>query len=95
MPSVSLVCEGFERQASATARGLGFDGLPLAVLRGHVDAQTTDEMVAAVLEHTVPQVIAGLTTAIDHDALGDGTTRGASSARLAPPAVTSPCGAWR
>ena len=71
MPSVSLVCEGFQRQASATARGLGFDGLPLAVLRGHVDAQTTEEMVAAVLEHTVPQVIAGLTTPIAHDGLGD------------------------
>jgi len=71
VPSVSLVCEGFERQASATARGLGFDGLPLAVLRGHVDAQTTAEMVAAVIEHTVPQVIAGLTTPIpdasEHD----------------------------
>ncbi|MEN9644550.1 MAG: hypothetical protein RL238_1219 [Actinomycetota bacterium] len=71
MPSVSLVCEGFERQASATARGLGFDGLPLAVLRGHVDAQTTAEMVAAVIEHTVPQVIAGLTTTIADDAAVD------------------------
>lgn len=63
MPSVSLVCEGFERQAAATARGLGYDGLPLAVLRGHVDAQSHDDMVASFLEHTVPQVIDGLTRA--------------------------------
>ncbi len=62
VPSVSLVCEGFERQASATARGLGFGGLPLAVLRGHVDAQSTADMVASVLAHTVDEVVAGLTT---------------------------------
>lgn len=62
VPSVSLVCEGFERQANATARGLGFDDLPLAVLRGHVDAQTMEDMVASFLAHTVEQVISGLTT---------------------------------
>jgi hypothetical protein len=68
---VSLVCEGFERQASATARGLGFDGVPLAVLRGHVDAQTTEQMLASFLEHTVPQVIEGLTRPIDDSGTGD------------------------
>jgi len=67
VPTVSLVCEGFERQAAATARGLGFDGLPLAVLRGHVDAQSTEEMVASFLASTVDQVIAGLTTPIVRD----------------------------
>jgi hypothetical protein len=73
VPSVSLVCSGFERQASATARGLGFDGLPLAVLRGHVDAQSTAEMVASVLAHTVDEVVAGLTSPIpdDGDDLGE------------------------
>lgn len=64
VPTVSLVCEGFERQAAATGRGLGFDGLPLAVLKGHVDAQSYDEMVAAFVEHTLAQVIDGLTVAI-------------------------------
>lgn len=68
MPTVSLVCEGFDRQAAATGRGLGFDGLPLAMLRGHVDAQSYDEMVASFLEHTVDQVVAGLTTPIEVDA---------------------------
>jgi hypothetical protein len=60
IPSVSIVCRGFEGQASATARGHGFDGLPLAVTTGHVDAQSYDEMVRDFLAHTVDQVVAGL-----------------------------------
>jgi hypothetical protein len=64
VPTVSLVCEGFERQAAATGRGLGFDGLPLAVLRGHVDAQSYDEMVASFLSTTVDEIVAGLTSPI-------------------------------
>jgi hypothetical protein len=61
VPSVSLVCEGFEKQAQATARGLGCDGLALAVLRGHVDSQSTEDMIASFLAHTVDEVVAGLT----------------------------------
>lgn len=76
VPTVSLVCEGFERQALATARGLGYDVLPLAVMRGHVDSQPADQMIAAFLEQTVDQVIAGLTTPIDDT--GDGATEPAS-----------------
>jgi hypothetical protein len=70
VPTVSLVCEGFEHQAAATGRGLGFDALPIALLRGHVDAQSYDDMVAAFLEHTVDQVVAGLTVEIRIDADG-------------------------
>ena len=65
MPTVSLVCEGFERQAAATGRGLGFDGLPLAVMRGHVDAQSYDHMRQSFIEHTLEQVIEGLTAQIE------------------------------
>jgi hypothetical protein len=61
IPSVSLVCEGFERQATATARGLGFDGLPLAVLRGHVDGQSLSEMMTSFSTYTFDQIVAGLT----------------------------------
>lgn len=68
VPSVSLVCSGFEGQARATARGFGFDGVPLAVMRGHVDAQPIEELVASIVEHTVDEVVAGLTD--DHG--GDG-----------------------
>ncbi len=68
---MSLVCEGFERQATATARGLGFDGLPLAVLRGHVDAQPTEAMLTSLIDHTFGQVVAGLTTPIIDDDTGE------------------------
>lgn len=67
VPTVSLVCEGFERQALATGRGLGFDGLPLAVLEGHVDSQSYDQMAASFLARTVDQVVAGLTAPIEFD----------------------------
>ncbi len=63
IPSVSIICEGFETQARATGRGHGYDGLPLAVTRGHVDSQSSEEMIANFVEITIDQVIAGLTTA--------------------------------
>jgi len=66
VPAVSLVCEGFERQAAATARGLGYDGLPVAVMRGHVDAQSYEQLRESFLSHTVQQVVDGLTVAIEH-----------------------------
>jgi hypothetical protein len=69
VPTVSIVCEGFQRQALATGRGLGLDELPLAVLQGHVDTQSHDEMIAAFREHTIDQIVRGLTEARD---LGDG-----------------------
>ncbi len=61
IPSVSIVCEGFAGQAAATARGLGYDGLPLAVTVGHVDAQSADTMIANFIQRTVDDIIAGLT----------------------------------
>lgn len=67
IPSVSIICEGFEGQARATARGHGFDGLPLAVTIGHVDSQSVVEMTERFVRFTVPQIIAGLTVADDHD----------------------------
>ena len=60
IPSVSVVCEGFENQARATGRGHGFDGLPLAVLRGHVDARTQADNVADLLAHTMDEIIDSL-----------------------------------
>ena len=61
IPSVSIVCEGFAGQASATARGLGYDGLPLAVTVGHVDAQSVEEMTKNFVDTTVDDIVAGLT----------------------------------
>jgi hypothetical protein len=64
VPSVSIVCEGFERQALATGRGLGFDGVRLAVLQGHVDTQAPDLMVKLFLDSTINEIVRGLTESI-------------------------------
>ncbi|MDH3295707.1 MAG: hypothetical protein OER95_15425, partial [Acidimicrobiia bacterium] len=60
IPSVSIVCDGFGGQARATARGHGYDDLPLAVTVGHVDAQSAEEMVENFLNSTVDRIIGGL-----------------------------------
>ena len=60
IPSVSIVCDGFAGQATATARGHGFDDLPLAVTVGHVDTQSADEMIDNFVTHTVDRIIGGL-----------------------------------
>ena len=63
IPSVSIVCEGFDGQARATARGHGYDGLPLAVTVGHVDAQFFDQVLdRAALGHGMrqEQVVTGI-----------------------------------
>ena len=61
MPSVSVVCESFDGQAVATARGHGLDTLPVAVTVGHVDAQSAAEMTANFVTHTVDAIVEGLT----------------------------------
>ena len=63
VPSVSLTCEGFLGQAATTATGLGLPSLPVAVVPGHVDVQTVDELRANVLAVTVDGVVQGLTAA--------------------------------
>lgn len=61
VPSVSLVCEGFLGQAASTAAGLGMPDLPTAVVPGHVDVQSPEELRRNVLTVTVDAVIRGLT----------------------------------
>ena len=63
MPSVSIVCESFDGQAAATARGYGFEQLPVALTVGHVDAQSAAQMTANFVNHTVDAVVEGLTGA--------------------------------
>ena len=65
IPSVSVVCDGFAGQARATARGLGYDGLAVAVTIGHVDAQSAEVMRRNFVGHTVDDIVDGLTTDID------------------------------
>jgi hypothetical protein len=61
VPSVSLTCEGFLGQAATTAAGLGWPGLPVAVVPGHVDVQTPEDLRRNVIGVTVDAVIRGLT----------------------------------
>ncbi len=63
VPSVSLTCEGFLGQAATTAAGLGMPSLPVALVPGHVDVQSADELRRNVLAVTVDAVIQGLTAA--------------------------------
>lgn len=74
IPSVSLVCHGFVGQATATGRGLGIDGMRLAVMPHHVDAQSAESMLADVRASLVDQVVDGLTTA-HHERPSTGTLR--------------------
>ena len=63
VPTASLVCEGFRGQAATTATGLGLPGLPTALVPGHVDVQSVDELRRNVVAVTVDAVIANLTEA--------------------------------
>jgi hypothetical protein len=60
IPSVALVCQGFAGQASTTAAGLGFTHLATAMMPGHVNMQTYEELKNNLLEVTVGQVVKGL-----------------------------------
>jgi hypothetical protein len=68
IPSVSLVCQGFAGQASTTAEGLGFSHLSTAVMPGHVNMQTYEELKNNLLEVTVDQVVKGLSAEPDKSA---------------------------
>ncbi len=63
VPSASLVCEGFVGQAATTAAGLGLPNLPSALVPGHVDVQTAEELDQNVVAVTVDAVIKSLTEA--------------------------------
>ena len=61
IPTASLVCDGFLGQGRSTAAGIGMPNIPLAQVTGHVDVQTTDELVSNIVGVTVPAVIKALT----------------------------------
>ena len=60
-PSSSLVCEGFVGQAGTTSVGLGLPNLPVAMVPGHVDMQTDNELRDNILGVTLDQVVTNLT----------------------------------
>lgn len=61
MPSIALVSDAFVGMAQAMARTLGIPRLPLAVYPGVIPADSDDVFRAKVLEHVVPEMLAGLT----------------------------------
>jgi hypothetical protein len=63
VPSASLVCEGFLGQAATTAAGLGMANLPTALVPGHVDVQSAEELRRNLAAVTVDAVVRNLTHA--------------------------------
>lgn len=61
IPTASLVCEGFIRQAAATSIGLGLPNMPVALVPGHPGAQSNEELRRNIVEVTAAQVINNLT----------------------------------
>ena len=55
------MCEGFISQANATSVGLGFPGIPLAMVPGHTGIQGPEEVRRNILEVTLDRVVACLT----------------------------------
>ena len=68
IPTSSIVCEGFARQAAAVATGLGIPNLPAAFIPGHIGVQTKAELRRNVLEVTATQVVDNLLGALANSA---------------------------
>jgi len=63
IPTSTLVCEGFLKQATASSIGLGMPNIPVAVVPGHTNVQTKEELLRNILEVTLDDVIENLTLA--------------------------------
>jgi len=61
IPSVVMVCKGFETAAEFTAQGRGTFNMPKAVFGRHVDTFTTSELEEHVRTSIVDQVVTALT----------------------------------
>ncbi len=62
-PTTSLTCEGFFKQAAATSIGLGLRNIPLALVPGHIGTKSDEQLRKDILETTLADVIATLTSA--------------------------------
>ena len=61
VPSSSLVCEGFLKQAGTTSVGLGLPNLPVALVPGHVGTQSDTELAENIHGVTLDDVVRNLT----------------------------------
>ncbi len=66
LPTACLVSEGFVGLAKASSEGLAMPDLGLAIVPGHPDVQSSEELRKNVLEVTLPQVIQCLTLVQEH-----------------------------
>ncbi|TAM85269.1 hypothetical protein EPN42_15410 [bacterium] len=62
-PTATLVCEGFLGQAKAASSGLAMPALGIAVVPGHPDVQSIDELDNNISSVTVERLVACLTVA--------------------------------
>ena len=61
IPSVVIICKGFDTLAELTAQGRGTYNLPKAALGRHIDTFTTSELEEQVRTSLLEQVVKGLT----------------------------------
>jgi hypothetical protein len=61
VPASTVCCEGFVGLAKATSVGQGMPNIPLAIVPGHTNVQSPEELARNVREVTLQQVIANLT----------------------------------
>jgi len=77
VPASTLCCEGFVGLAKATSIGLGMPTIPVAVVPGHTNVQSTLELRSNVLETTLRDVIDNLTKQPEAGVFGDEPEDGA------------------
>ncbi|UFM64063.1 hypothetical protein LOS78_00850 [Paracoccus sp. MA] len=69
IPTVSMICSGFEMQGKMTAKGLQMPNLPYTVHPGHVNFVTDEELDRNAATVMLDQVIRGLTVQPPEEAL--------------------------
>jgi len=69
VPAASLVCEGFIKQAATTSVGLGLPGMPVALVPGHLDAQSPEELHDNIINVTADKVVDCLTRSTELGAI--------------------------
>ena len=60
VPTVSIVCDGFVKQANITAAGMGMKNLPLAAYPGAINLHTVEELEENVQHILIDQIEKGL-----------------------------------
>ena len=62
VPSSSVICEGFVGQGASTGAGLGMPNVPIAMVPGHVDTKSKEQLAEDVKTVTLDMIVKQLTT---------------------------------